>query len=139
MLLLKTKNAELEELSTALAQNLVRKQNSLEEALNAIHCLNEKKRESEANHKHSVDDSKSLTDTDILSLNHSNVFESDDDNNDENIMIFHPQSGSSDSYSSSTNNDTNEKQLKSSRFSSKGMKLRIKSMSRSWSRGKPTK
>merc|ERR1712228_847911 len=64
VIMLKNKNAELQELSTALAQNLARKQKSLEDALNAIHSINETKQKIKKRKetKHLVDnDSNSLT------------------------------------------------------------------------------
>ena len=135
--MLKNKNAELQELSTALAQNLARKQKSLEEALNAMHSLHETKQKistREPKRRLTDNDSKSLTDNDILSLSHSNVLESDeDDDNEESVVLFRPQSLDS----SGSDDDERPMVIHSSLFSSKGMAQRIKSMSKSW--GKSSK
>ena len=98
---LKNKNLELQSLADALAMNLARKEQSLEEALNAIHVLNEEKddldQETEGidddggNYSHN--NSKSLTEGEILSLSHSiqaidDEDSNDDDSNDSNDSII---------------------------------------------------
>merc|ERR1711933_359294 len=107
--MLKNKNAELQELASALSQNLARKQQSLENALNAIHSLNDAKQKITKDSKHSIEDSKSLTDADILLLTQSNADEEKSEEN--NMNLLHPRS--SDGYDSSETN-TDENQIHSS-------------------------